>query len=101
MTVSDDNIQITILILCRGALSSKDGREDEYGRRANHWDYQVKTAALEIILGVIVVKVRSMMERTSIQTTVDIINIRVYLRRDFPSLRSDNHTICDSKHFIC
>ena len=58
-------------------------------------------AALEIILGVIVVKVRSMMERTSIQTTVDIINIRVYLRRDFPSLRSDNHTICDSKHFIC
>ena len=58
-------------------------------------------AALEIILGAIVVKVRSMMERTSIQTTVDIINIRVYLRRDFPSLRSDNHTICDSKHFIC
>ena len=57
-------------------------------------------AALEIILGAIVVKVRSMMERKSIQTTVDIINIRVYLRRDFPSLRSDNHTICDSKHFI-
>ena len=53
-------------------------------------------AALEIILGVIVVKVRSMMERTSIQTTVDIINIRLYLRRDFQSLRSDNHTICDS-----
>ena len=58
-------------------------------------------AALEIILGAIVVKVRSMMERKSIQTTVDIINIRVYLRRDFPSLRSDNHTICDSEHFIC
>ena len=58
-------------------------------------------AALEIILGVIVVKVRLMMKRTSIQTTVDIINIRVYIRRDFPSLRSDSHTICDSKHFIC
>ena len=29
-------------------------------------------AALEIILGAIVVKVRSMMERTSIQATVDI-----------------------------
>ena len=102
MTVSDDKIQITILILRRGALSSKDGREDEYGRRANHWDYQVKTAALEIILGVIVVKVRSMMERTSIQTTaVDVINIWVYLKRDFTSLRSDKHTICDSKHFIC
>ena len=58
-------------------------------------------AALEIILWAIVVKVRSMMERTSIQTTVDIINIRVYLRRDFPSLIADNNTICVSKHFIC
>ena len=59
-------------------------------------------AATEIILGAIVVKVRSMMERTSIQTTaVDVINIWVYLKRDFTSLRSDNHTICDSKHFIC
>ena len=56
-------------------------------------------AALEIILGATVVEVRSMMERTSIQTTaVDVINIRVYLRRDFTSSRSDNHTICDSKH---
>ena len=59
-------------------------------------------AALEIILGATVVEVRSMMERTSIQTTaVDVINIRVYLRRDFTSSRSDNHTICDSKHVIC
>ena len=59
-------------------------------------------AALEFILGAIVVKVRSMMERTSIQTTaVDVINIWVYLKRDFTSLRSDKHTICDSKHFIC
>ena len=57
--------------------------------------------ALEIILGATVVEVRSMMERTSIQTTVDMINIRVYLRRDFTSSRSDNHTICDSKHVIC
>ena len=31
--ISDDKIQITILILRRGALSSKDGREDEDGRR--------------------------------------------------------------------
>ena len=43
-----------------------DGREDEVGRRANLWDYQVETA-LEMILGDIVVKVSSMMERTSIQ----------------------------------
>ena len=59
-------------------------------------------AALEIILGATVVEVRSMMERTSIQTTaVDVINIRVYLRTNFTSSRSDNHTICDSKHCIC
>ena len=67
MTVPDDKIQITILILRRGALSSI---EDEDGRRANLWDYQVETeglAALEMILGDIVVKVSSMMERTSIQ----------------------------------
>ena len=72
MTVSDDKIQITILILRRGALSSKDGIEGEDGRRANLWDYQVETAgfslaALEMILGDIVVKVSSMMVRTSIQ----------------------------------
>ena len=47
MTVSDDKIQITILILRRGALSSKDGQEDEDGRRANLWDYQVETAGLQ------------------------------------------------------
>ena len=45
-SVSDDKIQITILILRRGALSSKDGIEDEDGRRANLWDYQVETAGL-------------------------------------------------------
>ena len=73
VTVSDDKILLTILILMRGALSRKDDREDEVGRRANLWDYQVETAeafslaALEMILGDIVVKVSSMMERTSIQ----------------------------------
>ena len=46
MLVSDDKIQITILILRRGALSSKDGIEDEDGRLANLWDYQVETAGL-------------------------------------------------------
>ena len=46
LTVSDDKIQITILILRQGALSRKDGREDEVGRRANLWDYQVETAGL-------------------------------------------------------
>ena len=45
-SVSDDKIQITILILRRGALSSKDGREDEDRRRANFWDYHVETAGL-------------------------------------------------------
>ena len=30
-----------------------------------------------------------------------IINIRVYLRIEFRSLRSDSHTFCDSKHSIC
>ena len=30
-----------------------------------------------------------------------IINIRVYLRRELGSLRSDSHTICDSKHSSC
>ena len=47
VSVSDDKIQITILILRRDALSSKDGIEDEDGRRANLWDYQVETAGLE------------------------------------------------------
>ena len=47
MTVPDDKIQITILILRRGALSSKDGIEDEDGRRGSLWDYQVETAGLE------------------------------------------------------
>ena len=51
---------------------SKDGIEGEDGRRANLWDYQVESAgfslaALEMILGDIVVKVSSMMVRTSIQ----------------------------------
>ena len=44
--VSDDKIQLTILILIRGALSRKDDREDEVGRRANLWDYQVETGGL-------------------------------------------------------
>ena len=30
-----------------------------------------------------------------------MINIRVYLRKEFRSVRSDSHTICDSKHSIC
>ena len=47
LSVSDDKIQITILILRRGALSSKDGIEDEDGRRGSLWDYQVETAGLE------------------------------------------------------
>ena len=47
LTVSDDKIQITILILRRGALSSKDGIEDEDGRRGSLWDYQVETTGLE------------------------------------------------------
>ena len=47
----------------------KDSKEDEDGRRANLWDYQAKTAALEMSLGDIVVKVTSMMERSSIQIT--------------------------------
>ena len=50
----------------------KDSQEDEDGRRGNLWDYQLKLqafslAALEMIPGDIVVKVSSVMERTSIQ----------------------------------
>ena len=49
----------------------KDSQEDEDGRRGNLWDYQAKTAGLylEMSLGDIVVKVTSMMERSSIQIT--------------------------------
>ena len=45
-------------------------------------------AALEIVLEDIVLKVTSMMESLSIQIAdVDIMNIRIYLRREFRSLR--------------
>ena len=50
-------------------------------------------AALEISLGDIVVKVTSMMEHPDRY----MINSRICLRREFHSLRSDSHTICDSK----
>ena len=48
----------------------KDGREDEDGRQANLWElkrHAFSKAALEIILGDIVVKVTSMIEGSSIQ----------------------------------
>ena len=51
-------------------------------------------AALEMILGYIVEKVSSMMENEHPDRYI----IRVYLRREFRSLRLDSHTICDSKH---
>ena len=57
-------------------------------------------AALEMILGDIVVKVSSMMERTSIQIQLHNLHQGIS-RREFRSLRSDSHTICDSKHSIC
>ena len=56
-------------------------------------------AALEMSLGDIVVKVTSMMEVQHPDRYM--INIRVYLRRKFRSLRPDSHTICGSKHPIC
>ena len=83
----------------------KDGRKDKDGRRANLWDYQVETAGLQ-----------------SGSTGNDswghcceshlndgkvkhpdhyMINIRIYLRKEFRSLRSDIHTIYDSKDSIC
>ena len=48
---------------------SKDGQEDEDGRRVNLLITKLKLQAfgLEMILGEIVVKVTSMMERSSIQ----------------------------------
>ena len=71
---ADDKIQITILILRRGALSSKDGI-DEKERMEEERIFGItklklqafSLAALEMIIGDIVVKVSSMMERTSIQ----------------------------------
>ena len=74
MRVSDDKIQITILILRGGALSSKDDIEDEE-RMEDERIFGItklklhafSLAAREMILGDIVVKVSSMMERTSIQ----------------------------------
>ena len=53
-------------------MSSKDGREDEDRQRANFGITMLKLqafslAALEMILEDIVVKVSSVMERTSIQ----------------------------------
>ena len=70
MTVSDNKIQIAILILRRGALSSKDGIEDEDGDEGIFGITKLKLqafslAALEMILGDIVVKVSSMMERAT------------------------------------
>ena len=49
----------------------KDSQEDEDGRRGNLWDYQAKTAGLYLQMNLrdIVVKVTSMMERSSIQIT--------------------------------
>ena len=72
MTVPDEKIQITILILRRDALSSKDGIEDGDGDEGIFGITKLKLqafslAALDMILGDIVVKVSSMMERTSIQ----------------------------------
>ena len=75
----------------------KDSQEDEDGRRANLWDYQAKTAGLqsgstgnesgghccESHLNDGEVK----------HPDHYMINIRVYLRREFRSLRSDIHTI--------
>ena len=76
VSVSDDKIQITILILRRGALSSKDGIKDEERMEDEgiFWINKLKLqafslAALEMSLGDIVVKVNSMMERSSIQIT--------------------------------
>ena len=69
MTVPDDKIQITILILRRGALSSKDGREDEdeiFGITKLKLQ-AFSLAALEMILGDIVVKVSPMIERANIK----------------------------------
>ena len=100
MTVSDDKIQITILILRRGALSSKDGREDEDGRRANLWDYQVDTAGLQF--GSTGNGSRGHCCKSQFDDGEDehpdryITNIRVYLSRELRSFRSDSHTICDS-----
>ena len=61
----DDNVEV-----------GKDSQEDEDGRRGNLWDCQAKTAgllsglaALEMSLGDIVVKVTSMIEKSSIQIT--------------------------------
>ena len=72
LTVSDDKIQITILILRRGALSSKMAEkmrmDDELIFGITKLKLQAfSLAALEMIQGDIVMKVTSMMERTSIQ----------------------------------
>ena len=76
----------------------KDSQEDEDGQRGNLWDYLAKTAGnesgghcCESHLNDGVVE----------HSDYYMINIRVYLRREFRSLRSDSHTICDSKHSIC
>ena len=79
----------------------KDGRKDEDGRRANLWDYQVETA------GSTGNDSRGHCCKSQHDDGEDehpnryIINIRVYLRIEFRSLRSDSHTFCDSKYSIC
>ena len=78
MTVPDDKIQITILILRRGVLSSKDGNDS----RGHCCKSQLDDGEEE-------------------HPDRYIINIRVYLRIEFRSLRLDSHTFCDSKHSIC
>ena len=104
MSVSVDMIQITILILSRGPLSSKYGREDEDGPRANIWDYQVETEGLQS--GSTGNYCRGHCCKSQLDDREDehpdhyIINIRVYLRREFRALRSDSHTICDPKQSI-
>ena len=105
MTVSDEKIQITILILSRGPLSSKYGREDEDGPRANIWDYQVETTGLSS--GRTGNDSRGHCCKSQFDDGEDehpdcyITNIRVYLSRELRSFRSDSHTICDSKRSIC
>ena len=78
----------------------KEGRKDEDGRRIFGITKLKLQAALEMILGDM--RVTSMMERSSIQIPDRyMINIRIYLRKEFRSLRSDIHTIYDSKDSIC
>ena len=77
----------------------KEGRKDEDGRRIFGKTKLKLQAALEMILGDIFCE--SHLNDGEDEHSDCSIFIRVYIRREFRSLRSDSHTICDSKHSIC